>query len=333
MDISIVVPFYNVEEYFKIFLESLLPLEDNIEIILVDDGSVDNSIIIAEEFAAVYSNVSILKKSNGGLSSARNYGLKHAIGSHIIFFDSDDYIESKKVIREMYDIAIMEDSDIVVAPYYEFETIGKKKFRHDRHVFPSEMTTLEDKMDSIFANTASLAVWNKMYKISFLKKHQLTFFEGKWFEDLDFIFKCFYFASKITKTEKILLGYRQRSGSIMQTISLKILDKLDILDGLLQFLKNQNSIEIFYDKYKVLYIRMVFSIIYSAITKTQDRQLCEKVIKETFNHHFFKEAFSSKIKNFQMMTFSERILFFLIKNKIVNKCNIYYLRYLSFLRK
>ncbi|MCJ8497154.1 glycosyltransferase [Chryseobacterium salipaludis] len=333
MDISIVVPFYNVEEYFKTFLESLLPLDDNIEVILVDDGSVDNSTAIAEEYVAVYPNVRLLRKPNGGLSSARNHGAKHAIGTHIIFFDSDDYIENKDVIREMYNIAITNDSDIVVAPYYEFEIIEKKKLRNDRHAFPSQMVKLEEKMNSIFANTASLAVWNKMYKISFLERYQITFLEGKWFEDLDYIFKCFYFASKINKTENVLLGYRQRANSIMQTISFKILDKLDILDNLFQFLKSQNALDKFYDRFKVLYIRMVFSIIYSAITKTRDKPLSEQVVEYTFNHHFFKEAFSSKIKSRQMMTFSEKSLFFLIKNNIVNKRNISYLRYFSFLRK
>ena len=92
--VSVIVPIYNVEKYLKKCLDSLVNQTlDDIEIILVNDGSKDNSKQIAEKFANDYPNKIIyLEKENGGLSSARNYGLKHAKGDYISFVDSDDYV-------------------------------------------------------------------------------------------------------------------------------------------------------------------------------------------------------------------------------------------------
>ena len=94
--ISIIVPIYNVEKYLKRSLDSLVnqTLED-IEIILVDDGSTDNSHKIAEDYKENYSNVLLVTKENGGLSDARNFGLQYASGEYIAFIDSDDYVESQ----------------------------------------------------------------------------------------------------------------------------------------------------------------------------------------------------------------------------------------------
>ncbi|NYA61791.1 glycosyltransferase, partial [Lactobacillus salivarius] len=103
--ISIIVPIYNVEKYLKRSLDSLVnqTLED-IEIILVDDGSTDNSHKIAEDYKENYSNVLLVTKENGGLSDARNFGLQYASGEYIAFIDSDDYVESQ-MFERMYNLS------------------------------------------------------------------------------------------------------------------------------------------------------------------------------------------------------------------------------------
>ena len=103
--ISIIVPIYNVEKYLKRSLDSLVnqTLKD-IEIILVDDGSTDNSHKIAEGYKKNYSNVLLVTKENGGLSDARNFGLQYASGEYIAFVDSDDYVESQ-MFERMYNLS------------------------------------------------------------------------------------------------------------------------------------------------------------------------------------------------------------------------------------
>ena len=93
MLISIIVPVYNVENYLKECIDSILRQEfRDYEIILVDDGSKDDSGKICDEYGKKYSFISVIHKKNGGLSDARNFGLKIAKGEYILFIDSDDYI-------------------------------------------------------------------------------------------------------------------------------------------------------------------------------------------------------------------------------------------------
>ena len=330
--ISIVVPFYNVELYFRQFLESLLPIGNNFEVLLVDDGSKDSSINIATEYSDRFSNVKLLRKANGGLSSARNYGLELAKGDYVIFFDSDDYIENKNAITKMFETAISNNSDIVVAPYYEFINLDKKKLRFDKINFEGDLISLNDRMNRVFENDISFAIWDKMYKVDFLKSNNLLFKEGVWYEDLDFTLKSFFYANKISKISDVLIGYRQRPGSIMKTISPKVLDKVYILDGLYDFLKENNLKDEYFEKYKILYIKMIFSIIHSVLMNKGDKVVKQNILDKVFNLAFFKSVIQEKLIYKANLSKLEIILFFLIKSKIVEKNNIYFLRYFNFLR-
>lgn len=331
--ISIIVPFYNVELYFRQFLESLLPIGDNCEVLLVDDGSKDSSVNIATEFSDRFNNVKLLRKANGGLSSARNYGLHFAKGDYVIFFDSDDYIENKNAITKMFETAISSNSDIVVAPYYEFINLDKKKFRFDKINFEEDLISLDDRMNRLFKNDLSFAVWDKMYKIDFLKNYNLKFKEGFWYEDLDFIFRSFYFANKVSKIETVLIGYRQRPGSIMKTISSKVLDKVIVLDDLHAFLEANNAFNTFHEKFKILYIKMIFSVIHSVLINNGDKLIKKRIIDEVFDLIFFKAVVKENLVFKKDLSKLEFFLFYLIKFKIINKSNIGFIRYFNVLRK
>ena len=123
--VSIVVPVYNVEKYLNRCLNSLVNQDyKNIEIIIVNDGSPDNSQMIIDKYKKEYSNViKAFKKKNEGLSEARNFGLKKATGDYIAFIDSDDYVETN-MISEMIKCASKNNSDIVVCDIFdEYEKI------------------------------------------------------------------------------------------------------------------------------------------------------------------------------------------------------------------
>lgn len=117
MKISIIVPIYNVEKQLRRCIDSLLKQDSNelqTEIILVNDGSTDNSGNIAKEYASKYKDKIIyLEKENGGLSDARNYGMKYATGEYIAFVDSDDYVDEQlyvkllKYMKDQYDLIKM----------------------------------------------------------------------------------------------------------------------------------------------------------------------------------------------------------------------------------
>ena len=129
--VSVVVPIFNVEEYLERCVKSLLNQTlDDIEIILVNDGSEDKSGEIAQDFSNKYpEKIIYVEKKNGGLSDARNYGMKFATGEYIAFLDSDDYIE-KEAYEKMYKIAKKDDSDLVECDFvweYRLNIQIKKK--------------------------------------------------------------------------------------------------------------------------------------------------------------------------------------------------------------
>ncbi len=117
MKVSVIVPIYNVEKYLRKSLDSLANQTINdYEVILVNDGSTDNSQSIIDEYVEKYSVFKGFKKENGGMSSARNFGLKYAKGEYIAFVDSDDFVELN-FLEKLYDKAKKDKSDVVICDY------------------------------------------------------------------------------------------------------------------------------------------------------------------------------------------------------------------------
>ena len=122
MKVSIIVPVYNVEEYLRKCLDSLVnQTYQNIEIIIVNDGTKDNSQSIIDEYKKKFSKlINSYMKENGGLASARNYGIDKATGEYIMFVDSDDYIDTN-MVEKLVRTASKKYSDIVVSNFYRVE--------------------------------------------------------------------------------------------------------------------------------------------------------------------------------------------------------------------
>lgn len=189
--ISIVVPVYNVEKYLKRCLESILSQTmKNLEIILVDDGSTDQSGIICDEYAKKDSRIKVVHKKNGGLSSARNAGLAIAQGEYVGFVDSDDDIENIMYER-MYETIEKENVDFVMSDYIRIpgngetylKTLEIEKGRYDRNdirqkIFPQLIMSEDLEYGPL------LSVWHCMYRMDFLRKYNLKFDEEvRWSED------------------------------------------------------------------------------------------------------------------------------------------------------
>lgn len=220
--VSIIVPVYNVEEYLKKCLNSLVKqtLKD-IEIIVVNDGSTDGSLDVAKEYGERYSDiVKVYSKKNGGLSDARNYGLKYAKGKYVAFVDSDDYVK-KDMFLKMYNYAMKSDLDVVVS-----NTIIKSD--SSEYVLRSNL-----KYASSVLNNYIIAY--PMACIRMIKKDILSDFEfkkGIFYEDLEVMPSLVLRTSKIGFIDYAGYYYVQRSGSIMkqQKFNQKLLDIFDVLD-------------------------------------------------------------------------------------------------------
>ena len=145
--VSIIVPVYNVEKYLKRCIDSLInqTLKD-IEIIVVDDGSTDNSGQIIKKYQEKNSNIKYYKKENGGLSDARNYGMKYAQSEYIAFLDSDDFVD-KTMYEKMYNKAIEDNADYVECDFYWAYPKAEEK-NGTQNSFEDEIKNLRLKKDT-----------------------------------------------------------------------------------------------------------------------------------------------------------------------------------------
>lgn len=232
MKISVIVPVYNVQDYIVECLESIM-LQDlkGIELIIVNDGSTDNSISNIENIINNAGNIHLINKVNGGLSSARNTGLLHATGEYVLFLDSDDYLE-KDFLYKLYNEAIEHDLDIACG--------GNTKFYADNTIYPRIRTELlcqgtvtsgqKFLLDQLNYNDYNMEVWDDLYKRSFLLENNLFFVEGLLHEDEEFTPRALLAAKRVKLVETYGYMYRQREGSIMSSqVNLKHITSIEYI--------------------------------------------------------------------------------------------------------
>ena len=223
--VSVIVPVYKVEQVVKNCIESILNQTfTNFELILVDDGSPDNSGRICDEYAQKDDRVIVIHKENGGLSDARNVGMEVATGEYVSFIDSDDYI-SLDFYETLLQAMIDNNSDIVECSVVKFYENGKfDEYSDDLKVANYE--TVDALGGLIDENPFRQHVWNKLYKSSVAL--DIPYAVGKLNEDEFWTYQVFGKANKVTKINKTMYYYFQRSGSIMGNgYNIKRLDALE----------------------------------------------------------------------------------------------------------
>lgn len=269
--ISVIVPIYNVEQYLDKCVESLVnQTYKNLEIILVDDGTKDKSGEMADLWSIKDERIKVIHKENGGLSDARNAGMKIATGEYITFVDSDDWINYK-----MYAILINNlekyNADIsvcAVKKVYKEDVVNEKQVvnKEEICVFTSE-EALENLLDEgIFKQT----VWNKLYKREVIDGIYFEF--GKIHEDEFWTYQIFGKCEKIVYTVEQLYYYLQRSGSIMdKPFSMSRLDALEARNNRLNYIKQ---------KFPKLEIKAKKSLFFSCLYQYQLMLKCEKIVEQ-----------------------------------------------------
>lgn len=236
MKLSIVIPMYNIERYICECLEHLISNDstDEYEVLIVNDGSTDESRNLVKRYIENFENFKIIDKKNGGLSSARNVGLIKARGKYIFFLDGDDFISIKEifsmiVVSEKYDLDVLIGNGM-----YYFEDSSKKiRFNQGKKLESfKNITTGKDLMNFMIENSCyKIEVWDRLYKKEFLIENNLCFKEGLLHEDELFTPLVLKEANKVKYYGDINYFYRQRKGSINNSIKLKnCLDYINIAD-------------------------------------------------------------------------------------------------------
>lgn len=242
MKVSIVIPVYNVEKYIEECLESAINQTLNdIEIIVVNDGSTDNSLEKVKPYEKKYNNVRIINQTNKGLSGARNTGLRNATGEYIYFLDSDDYI-SLESMEYCYKKCKENDLDVLTFDAKCFldeedankidnmEIISKENYDRSK-VIESKVVSGEDFYNNSIQNNAyKQPVWLYVYRREFLINENLYFYEGLIHEDELYTIEILLKANRVLYIPKIFFFRRIRFNSIMtQKISKKNIESLRII--------------------------------------------------------------------------------------------------------
>lgn len=226
--VSIIVPIYNTKKYLRKCIDSILKQTyKNIEILLINDGSLDDSDKIMEKYKLKDKRVKCFYKKNSGLSDTRNYGIKKAQGKYLCFVDSDDWI-SECYVEKLLKAVKENNSQIAVC---EFDRV------YDDKVTKNNINELDIKGFKV------PAAWNKIYLKEIIDKYDLKFPKGKWYEDLNMTSRYIMLCDKIAIVKDSLYFYRQNNNSIMHTYDERIFQIYDALNDIESFSKEKKVYE------------------------------------------------------------------------------------------
>lgn len=268
--VSVIVPIYKVENYLNRCVDSILnQTYKNIEVILVDDGSPDKCGEISDSYAINDSRVKSLHKENGGLSDARNYGMRYLTGEYVVFVDSDDWIK-EEMIETLVGLAMDLKADIVQSGfYYVYETYLLYDDRYySEDMLPIQLNKNELMREIVINERVKNFAWGKLYKTNLIK--DLYFEKGVLFEDVFWAHKVMDRVDKYVICHKPMYYYLQRNDSIVSTYTVK---NLDIIKGLKERHKfiEENYKELINESYKILTKTILLH--YYLLNKNRDKDL------------------------------------------------------------
>ena len=284
--VSAIVPVYNVELYLDKCLNSLVnqTLQD-IEILVINDGSPDDSQKIIDDYQKKYPNiVRGYVKKNGGLSDARNFGVEKATGEYLAFIDSDDYVDID-MFEKMYQKAIETDADVVNSPYTDVrgEFVTRKYYGNGMKHFGKSVQ--ESPKILRFANSIAC---NKIYRRQFWVEHNFKFPVGQWFEDSALIYNIMGSANKVECVNIPFYHYvRSRGDSITNTIDERIFDIFKSVESLINFYKQFFPNAELEEEINYLCLRHTLARAFK-FTKIADKELAKRFLNACYD--FYDEA-------------------------------------------
>ncbi len=284
--VSIIIPCYNAEKYLDKCMESLLnQTYRDIEILLIDDGSTDDSLRICQRYMETDSRVRVFTQTNMGQGEARNRGLQESVGEYIVFVDSDDWMETYAV-QELYDSLKSNDADIAIADLYrtkmDDEEVGSV---YEEYV---EDNLLEKGKNKGYVFEISSFPVSKLYKASIFIKSGFSF-PNHFFEDVAAIPVLFAYADRISHVNRPLYYYRNHAGSTVNHIY-RLDDRVKCLYSLVDIFKSHNLFTEYYDEMKQYMIRRL--------------RINMRMVRRVL--HIYENEFDNKQQMFLTRYFSER---------------------------
>jgi glycosyltransferase involved in cell wall biosynthesis len=291
--VSIIVPVYNVEKYIDKCLNSLIyqTLTD-IQIIIVDDGSRDNSAKLIKNYKDKHQEkILFIQKENGGLSDARNTAMQYAAGEYIGCVDGDDYVDPT-MFEKMYNIAIKEDADLVECDF--FWEYPNKKRKDTGQVYEKKNMLVQ----------ARVMAWNKIIKSKIIKDYNLKYPIGLRYEDIEFFYKMVPYINRIGFLKEPCYHYVQRQNSILYTQNEQTRDIFKILENVLDYYKERGLFEKYNDQLEYVYTRYLLGSSFLRMVKIKDKEIRRSLLEENWynlNIHFPNWKKNKILKNIKSL--------------------------------
>ena len=235
--VSIIIPIYNTEKYLRQCLDSVInqTLKD-IEIIIINDGSTDNTLEIINSYADKDSRIVVIDQENIGLGASRNKGMKIAKGEYVTFLDGDDWF-TEEAFETAYNEAKAKDTDITMYQMINYDDETGRVYENDWF----NLNNLDESFDDVvfspektkdFLFDLSVSSCQKIYRNSFLKSIDASFPEGIYFEDMPFFFYVYLKAERISIIRKHFYYRRKHNASITHVVDANYLDTVKFTDKL-----------------------------------------------------------------------------------------------------
>ena len=330
--ISIIVPVYNVEKYLKKCLDSIInqTLAD-IEIIIVNDESPDNSYKIINLYESMDKRIKVVNRKNGGLSMARNSGLSVATGEYIGFVDSDDWIELE-MFEKMYDPASKYSADIVICDYNMVfdKYIEKSILGIETDVIDIDVLGIKQYFDKYqFIYKHGDQAWNKIYKREFVRKFGIVFEKNSeiFSEDKLFNLYCLLNVKRICTLDSSFYNYLQREGSLMYegkpNHTKRLMTLLDRFYRKAQFYNKHKDIETIFPE---LILQLIGNTVFNkfkieklGLLKVSDDLKNVNMFKffKPSMRHLMVSSNSFKLRVFSFLLYNNLFILFLLLKKII----------------
>ena len=218
LDLSIIVPVYQVEQYIRPCIESIFRQgldDDRFEVIIVNDGTKDRSMEVVADIIEKHKNITVINQKNQGLSAARNVGLQKAIGKYLLFIDSDDLLFHGGLLP-VIEKAIESKADLIMADFTKMEDHEIEKIQMSPRIADNYEVKEKDGKTLFLEdqNPRECYIWRTLYRRQFLIDNQISFIPGICYEDLPFSYKCYLNAGKCLRINILLYIYRKGHASI-----------------------------------------------------------------------------------------------------------------------
>jgi len=313
-ELSVIVNAYNNAPYIQQTINSLLNCSIDLEIIVIDDSSSDNTVDLVNELVKERENVRVFVIEDQGVSHARNVGVSKVETAYFTFLDGDDYVEPTFYERLLAKMKL-EDSDIGFGNFrWIYEDSNKTTISKER--------VYSDKKDCLINMYAVL--WNKIYRTSWFKSLDMVFNEGHSCEDTELLYRLLLHMDKRTYLDEIAVNYLQHSGSGSRRLRTHIEDSYDSFNNICQYYKKMNKYEEYKDELEYLFARYYLGNCYLKACNIEDKEERLEVLNNSYE--FLITHFPNYKENKYLKEAGKKNLYFRSVNKNRYYKNVKYFR-------